>query len=149
MNKILLILFGVLFVLGCSKKNNPSPQATIVGKWAIQGDTSRLYLAGVLNSTYISVGINSPYYQFNADGTGTYKQSLPPPDFITTFTYTISNGSITLTFPPKPVPPNYSFQTINKFKIEKLTANTLIFLLDDTNTSNGGSEYKEDIYMTR
>jgi hypothetical protein len=147
MNKLLLILFGVLFVLGCSKKNNPSPQATIVGKWAIQGDTSRQYVAGALNSTYVIVGINSPYYQFNADGTGTLKQNLGPPDLIETFTYTLSNGSITLNFPVQPASPNNAFQL--SWEIEKLTANTVIFLWDDTSPGNGSSEYKEDVYLTR
>src|SRR5437879_12533933 len=101
MYKLLLLTVATSLLLGCSKKDNPNAQQTfsIIGKWSIVADTSRQYVSGVLNSTYIVVGINAPYYLFNADGSGTLKQNTSPPDQIKNFTYTVSKDTLTVNYP--------------------------------------------------
>ncbi|MDP9078456.1 MAG: hypothetical protein M3O71_13570 [Bacteroidota bacterium] len=74
--KLLFIVVAAFCFLGCSKKSNISPAiASITGKWNITADTSQT----VGYAPYIIVGINLPYFQFNADGSGTQKENISPP----------------------------------------------------------------------
>jgi hypothetical protein len=149
MDKLLLIVFAVVFLLGCSKNNNPSPKTpvTIFDKWLITGDTSRQYFNGLLNSSYITVGINSPYYQFNTDGSGILKNNISDPDQILNFTYTVTDNTINFDFPVQAAQPTYSYQA--SATIQKLTGHTMIILFDDFSPGNASYEYKEDIYLSR
>src|SRR5258708_10673196 len=149
MNKLLLIVFVVVFLLGCSKNNNPSPKTpvTIIDRWLITGDTSNQYVNGIVNSTYVLAGINSPYYQFNADVSGTVKNNISEPDQILNFTYTVSDNKITFTFPVQAAQPTYSYQA--SAIIQKLTAHTMIILFDEVEPDNTSYEFKEGIYMSR
>src|ERR1700688_3732109 len=133
MNKLLLIVFAAVFLLGCSKNNNPSPKTpvTIIDRWLITADTSNQYVNGIVNSTYVLAGINSPYYQFNADGSGTVKNNISEPDQLLNFTYTITNNTINFDFPVQAAQPIYSYQA--SATIQKLTAHTMIILFDDFN----------------
>ncbi len=73
-------------------------KASIVGD-GVNGDTSREYVGGVLASTYVVRGINSPWYQFNADGTGAMKDNIGLPDDTIHFTYHVTNDSLYLVHP--------------------------------------------------
>ena len=147
-SKCLPIFFIAIVVAFYScKKNNPAPQSVlIVGKWSVQGDTSRQYINGVVQSTYAVAGINSPYYQFNADGSGTIKDNIGTPDLVANFTYTLSNGILTIDVPQQEADP-YGSQV--KYQIIKLTSNALILLWEENSPVPGDSNYKEYIYLTK
>ncbi len=97
----LISLCGLIAIFsGCSKINSPNPvSSSIVGRWAIKGDTSREYIDGVLASTYVVRGINSPWCQFNTDGTGSMKFNIGPPDDTIHFNYSVSHDSLYFAHP--------------------------------------------------
>lgn len=144
---ILALVFALVFY-GC-KKNNPAPASQselIIGKWSIQSDTSRQYINGVVQSTYVVRGINSPYYRFNADGTGTMKYNIGTPDLNRTFTYTVPNDTLVFNVPKQPAD---IYGEVMTYKIVKLSSNALILLWEDDAPSPWESSYKEYIYATK
>ena len=88
--------------------------------WNITADTS--LTSGY--PPYVRVGINSPYWQFNADGTGTEKNNTATPDVILNFTYTVSGNVLTCNY----TPPGYSFITTGT--VLKLTLHELVVEYD-------------------
>ena len=143
-----LTLVLILAFYSC-KKNNPAPASKselIVGKWSIQADTSRQYINEVVQSTYVVHGINSPYYQYNADGTGTMKYNIGTPDLSATFTYTVSNDTVVMNVPKQP---SYPYGDKMTYQIAKLSPNAMILLWNDESPVSGASSYKEYIYLTK
>jgi hypothetical protein len=137
--KFLSIAVATFFFFSCSKKGNQSPDsASITGKWNITADTSQT--SGY--PPYIIVGINSPYMQFNANGTGTEKDNISPPDAVLNFTYTISNDTISFNYPVQPQLPYGNTPT---GIIKKLTSKNLIIEYD----LNSNLIVKELVYMDR
>jgi hypothetical protein len=137
--KFLLIAVVAFFFFSCSKKGNQSPvTASITGKWNITADTSQTF--GY--PPYIIVGINSPYMQFNADGSGTQKNNISTPDAVLNFTYTVSKDTITFNYPPQLTSPGNAPKGI----IKKLTSNNLVIEYDINSPSLINSER---VYMSR
>jgi hypothetical protein len=134
--KFLFIVVAAFCFFSCSKKGNTSPGiGAITGKWNITADTSQT--AGY--PPYIIVGINSPYIQFNADGTGTQKDNISAPDDIAYFTYKISKDTIALNY-------TQPFIATPTGIIKKLTSKNLIleFSITDPTLS-----VTERVYMSR
>ena len=135
--KLLFIAVATFVVFSCSKKNNLSPNsASITGKWNITADTSQTF--GY--PPYIIVGINSPYIQFNADGSGTEKDNISIPDAVLNFTYKISKDTIAFNYPAQASLPYGNTPTA---VIKNLTSNNLVmeYVINDL--------IKERIYMSR
>ena len=146
--KFIPILALALVLYGC-KKNNPAPASQselIIGKWSIQSDTSRQYINGVVQSVYVIRAINSPYYQFNTDGTGTMKDNIGTPDLPATFTYTVSKDTLVMNV-PKQV--SYPYADIMTWRIVKLSSNAMILLWATNSPIPGDSTYKEYMYLSR
>lgn len=135
---IIFIFLAAFLFFSCSKTNQ-SPKTTIVGKWNITGDTSQT----VGYPPYIIVGINSPYMQFNADGTGVEKDNIGPPDVILNFTYTLSNNVLTCNFPMQPGT-NTAFITTGT-----ILKSTSHYLLVQYEINNPTLTNKELIYFSR
>ena len=143
-----LTLVFVLTFYGC-KKNNPAPASKselIIGKWSIKADTSRQYINGVVQSTYVVRGINSPYYQYNANGTGVMKYNIGTPDEPANFTYTVSHDTVVMNVPKQA---SYPYADIITYKIVKLSSNAMILLWEDISVVPGDSSYKEYIYLSK
>ncbi|MGZ3778220.1 MAG: hypothetical protein ACXVI9_11885 [Mucilaginibacter sp.] len=146
-NLVLILLCGLLAIVSaCSKKGNSNPAAgSIVGRWAVKGDTSREYIAGALASTYVVMGINSPWYQFNANGTGASKFNLGLPDDTIHFTYHVSHDTLYVEHPDEVIRgKDYVAYSYNA-TIQQLTQHSLIFI-DVFGTS---PNYIEDVYLSR
>jgi hypothetical protein len=147
MARLLFIIIGTLLLFGCSKGNNPSSQTgfSITGKWYVKADTSRSYVSGLLSSTYVIVGINSPYYQFNSDGTGSAKNNISTPDAILNFTFILSDKKITFNYPQQPANGlSYAYNITGV--IEKESSNSFVILFD---SNSGVNEYKEVLYLNK
>jgi len=122
--KFLFITGACFLLISCSKKGDQAPgAASLLGKWNITADTSHTF--GY--PPYIIEGINSPYMQFNADGTGTQKNNIGTPDDVETFTYKISHDTIAFNFPVQPQLPYGNTPT---GVIKKLTSKNLIIEYD-------------------
>lgn len=142
----LIIIFGLLAILSaCAKKDSTAPKASIVGRWALAGDTSREYVGGVLASTYVVRGINSPWYQFNADGTGAMKDNIGLPDDTIHFTYSVTNDSLYLVHPDEVIRGQDYMSFSYGATIQSLTQHNLIFIDKFGYSPN----YIEDIYLSR
>lgn len=141
LNAFLFVIAAMFLFFSCSKKNNtPSPTtASIVGKWNITADTSQT----VGYPPYIIVGINSPYMQFNADGSGTQKDNIGTPDDVLNFTYTLSKDTVAFDFPVQPQNP---YVNTPVGVIKKLTTNNLIIEFDINDPT---ITVKERVYMSR
>ncbi|MEO6851392.1 MAG: hypothetical protein ABI203_00770 [Mucilaginibacter sp.] len=143
----LIMLCGLIAIISaCSKKSNPTPiSASIVGKWAVKGDTSREYTGEFLASTYVIPGINSPWYQFNADGTGSMKFNISLPDDTLHFTYRVSHDSLYFVHPNEVIRgrdyATFSYQAA----ILLLNQHNLITI----NKFGTSPNYIEDEYFTR
>jgi hypothetical protein len=138
--QFLFVAVIVCFVFSCSKKDNPNPgSASITGKWSITADTSQT--AGY--PPYIIVGLNSPYMQFNADGSGTEKENISPPDVAFNFTYKISHDTIAFNYPAQPYLPGGNTPT---GIIKELTSKNLIIEYD---LGYPTLSVKERVYMSR
>jgi hypothetical protein len=134
--KFLFVAVAAFCFFSCSKKGNISPAvASITGKWNITADTSTT--SGY--APYIIVGINSPYMQFNADGTGTQKDNISAPDDIAYFTYKLYKDTIALNY-------TQPFIATPTGIVKKLTAHSLVleFNINDPTLVN-----TERIYMSR
>lgn len=137
--KLLAIAIAAFCLISCSKKGDQSPgSASLTGKWNITADTSQT--SGY--PPYIIVGINSPYMQFNADGTGTQKNNIGTPDDVLTFTYKISHDTIAFNYPVQPQVPYGNTPT---GVIKKLTSKNLIIEYDFISDLT----VKELVYMSR
>jgi hypothetical protein len=147
MKKLFLILLcGLAILSACSKKDNSMPAtASIVGRWALTGDTSREYVSGVLASTYVVKGINSPWYQFNADGTGIMKDNIGLPDDTMHFTYHVSHDSLYVVHPDEVIRGNDYISFSYQGTIQLLTQHNLIFIDKFGYSPN----YIEDEYFSR
>ena len=130
---------GILLLAACSKKDDVQANASINGKWSITADTVKHYESGHLLTANAIVGINSPYYLFNADGTGTFKNNGGLPDDIRHFKYTVSEKSITFVT----TNPDQSIYNASGI-IKKLTANDLTILFIGNNT-----DFQEIMYLKR
>ena len=138
--KFLIITAVAFFLFSCSKRGNQSPASvSITGKWNITADTSQTF--GY--PPYIIVGINSPYTQFNADGSGTEKDNISTPDLVLNFTYKISKDTISFNYPAQPQLPSGNTPT---GIIKKLTSNNLIIEYDINDPT---LTVKERVYMSR
>ena len=96
-------------------------------------------------STYAVPGINSPWCQFNADGTGSMKFNIGMPDDTIHFTYSISHDSLYFAHPDEVIRgrdySSFSYQAV----IQLLNQHTLITVDKFGSSPN----YIEDIYYTR
>ena len=110
----LIIVVAAFCFFSCSKKNNPDP-VTLTGKWNITADTSRT----VGYSPYVIVGINSPYMQFNADGSGVQKFNIAMPDNVVNFTYTVHKDTLAFNY-------QHPYVSTPKAVIKKLTSKNLV-----------------------
>lgn len=147
MKKLLPILAVALMIITTAcKKNTANGPATIVGKWLITADTSYQIQNGKIISSYVIVGENSPYYQFNSDGTGTSKYNLVGDvDNISTFTYTYTNNTLTMNTPAQ-----HNNSANNSTGVTQVFTSTQLKIYYHTpQPPNGGSEYKEYLYLTR
>ena len=138
--KFLLITIAAFFIFSCSKKGNPGANTvSITGKWNITADTSQTF--GY--PPYIIVGINSPYTQFNADGSGSEKDNISTPDAVLNFTYKLFKDTIFFNYPVQPRLPSGNTPT---GIIKKLTASNLIIEYDINDPT---LTVKERVYMSR
>jgi len=134
--KFLFIAIAAFCLFSCSKKDNLTPSvAAITGKWNITADTSTT--SGY--APYIIVGINSPYFQFNADGTGTQKNNISAPDDLAYFTYKISKDTIAF---------NYTspYTAMPTAIIKKLTSKNLVLEYSINTPTLVNTEH---VYMSR
>ncbi|HZY40132.1 MAG TPA: hypothetical protein VFE53_25945 [Mucilaginibacter sp.] len=138
--KFLSIAAAAFFFFSCTKKSNQNPvSVTLTGKWNITADTSQTF--GY--PPYIIVGINSPYMQFNADGSGTEKDNISTPDWVLSFTYKISKDTISFNYPVQTGLPSGNTPT---GIIKELTSNNVIIEYDINDPT---LTVKERVYMSR
>ena len=146
MNRILLVaLAAVALFMGCSKKNNPSPSASIVGKWYITTDTTKQYTNNVLTVQDPESFDHTDYVQFNSNGTGVQLSG----GVSSSFTYSVKNSnSVTLNYPKQTVD-NVTIYAFSKDVTFKATSSTLYIFLEDTET-DGSTTYRltEATYFT-
>jgi hypothetical protein len=91
------------------------------------------------------VGINSPYYQFNSDGTRSAKNNISTPDAILNFTFILSDKKITFNYPQQPANGlSYAYNITGV--IEKESSNSFVILFD---SNSGVNEYKEVLYLNK
>jgi len=134
--KPLLFLLPVAAMIGCSKSNNSNPSKTssIVGKWNYSSDTVKFYNNGTLDQTLANQGLNTgDYIQFNADGSGLDVQS----GGTTTFTYTNSNGKLTMNAPAQTIGGQPEPASTEVATIKTLTSTDLFLYFDDTEVNSG------------
>jgi hypothetical protein len=134
--KPLLFLLPVAAMIGCSKSNNSSPSSatSIVGKWSYSADTVKFYNNGTLDQTDTNGGVtSSDYFQFNANGTGEQVTS----GGTTTFTYTASNGKLTLNAPAQTIGGQPEPASTEVATIKTLTSTDLFLYFDDTELNGG------------
>ena len=138
--KFLFIAAVAFFLFSCSKKGNQGPASvSLTGKWNITADTSQTF--GY--PPYIIVGINSPYTQFNADGSGTEKDNISTPDLVLNFTYKISKDTLSFNYPVQTGLPSGNTPT---GIIKELTSHNLIIEYDINDPT---LTVKERVYMSR
>jgi hypothetical protein len=92
----LLFAFVLVGMYSC-KKNNPAPapSVTIVGKWQVTKQHSKLYNNGVVvDSVNKSKFTSSDFVEYYSDGSGYYSKSTPTGPSLSEFTYTISGTAI-------------------------------------------------------
>jgi hypothetical protein len=146
MNKFLLVaLAAIALFMGCSKKNNPSPSASIVGKWYITTDTARTYTNNTLTEADPESFDHTDYVQFNSNGTGVQLSD----GVSSNFTYTVkSSNSITLNY-PKQVTGNVTIDAFSQDATFKATSSNLYIFISDTETDGGATyRYTESTYFT-
>jgi hypothetical protein len=145
MNKILLVaLVAVTLFMGCSKKNDASPSASIVGKWYITTDTTKEYTNNVLTDQDPESFNHTDYVQFNSNGTGVQLSA----GISTNITYSVKSNSVTLNYPKQTVA-NVTIDAFSKTATFKTTSSTLYIFIEDSET-DGGATYRltEATYFT-
>jgi hypothetical protein len=145
MNKILLVaLAAVTLFMGCSKKNNPSPSASLVGKWFQTTDTARIYTNNVLTEADPESFDHTDYVQFNSNGTGVQLSG----DESINFTYSVKNNAVTLNYPKQTVD-NVTIDAYSQTGTFKTTSSTLYIYFDYSETDGGATyRYTESSYFT-
>ena len=126
-NVLLLLMMAAIAITGCKKEEEQEeePKSSIVGKWFVK----KLYFVRYEGSvkkeeeTETDFG-NSDYYEFKADGTGTFSEvgDTDP------LTYTVAGDVITITDNP-----GESFS----LKIKSLAANDAVLVEESTETNQG------------
>jgi hypothetical protein len=133
MNKILLVaLVAVALFMGCSKKNDASPTASLVGKWYITTDTIKQYTNNVLSEQDPESFNHTDYVQYNSNGTGVQLSAGTS----TNFTYSVKNNILTLNYPKQTID-NVTIDAFSKTATFKTTSSTLYIFIEDSETDNG------------
>ncbi|SDS30828.1 hypothetical protein SAMN05216490_0920 [Mucilaginibacter mallensis] len=145
MNKILLVaLAAIALFMGCSKKNNPSPSASLEGKWYITTDTAKVYTNNVLTQQDPESFDHSDYVQFNSNGTGIQLSG----DASSNFTYSVKGNSVTLNYPKQTID-NTTIDAFSKTATFKATSSALYIYIEDTETDGSTTyRYTEATYFT-
>jgi len=146
-----MLVFGVSIFCSCAKKSNLSTQNAFLlpGKWLVASDTSFQYTGNTLTSTYLIVGINIPYYQFNADGTGTSKNNLGPPDDVLQFSYTVSNNIISFKYPDQIIAGHEYYANNVSARILNPTPTTVLLSFDGYANPIIGFGSKDLLYLRK
>jgi len=134
--KPLLLVLTVAAMISCSKSNNSSPssKSSIVGKWSYSTDTVKFYNNGTLDQTDTNGGVtSSDYFQFNSNGTGEQVTS----GGTTTFTYSISNGKLTMNAPAQTIGGQPEPTSTEVASVKILTSTDLFLYFDGTEVYNG------------
>ncbi|MCR8561845.1 lipocalin family protein [Mucilaginibacter sp. BJC16-A38] len=136
MKKILLIAVTALIIVGCSKKNSPTPpielKVAIVGTWTAKADTEIITKDGAAWHTYAIPGYIS--LTFKNDGTGTKVWSDGP----RTFTYTISDNKITFNFAEIDNPDGSIATAFSEsLDVKTITSTRLVMIYQDDITQDG------------
>jgi hypothetical protein len=133
MNKILLVaLVAVALFMGCSKKNDASPSASLVGKWYITTDTIKQYTNNVLSDQDPESFNHTDYVQYNSNGTGVQLSAGTS----TNFTYSVKNNILTLNYPKQTID-DVTIDAFSKTATFKTTSSTLYIFIEDSETDNG------------
>ena len=152
MNKLLTLLIASILLYGCSKTNNPSPDKTanVTGKWLYKSDTLRIYNNNVLKQTHVFSLTHSPYFQFNADGSGQAMNDESGGNATSHFSYIVANNTITFSYPSQTIGGQPQDAYTQKATIKQSTTNSLVIYFDDVSSSNGVvEEDKEIVYLTK
>ena len=136
MKKILLIAIAALIIVGCSKKNTPTPainlKVAIVGTWIAKADTEVITKDGAYWHTYPIPGYIS--LTFKSDGTGTRVWDDGPRNF----TYTIADNKITFNYQRIDNPDgSYGPAFTETLDVKTITGNGLILIYQDDVTQDG------------
>lgn len=116
LNKLFLLIFVLAFAIGCSKSSDPSPAATIVGKW--KASTIKGSVTALGQSQSINEAINATF-EFKADNTftGTGTINALDTDVVNNTSvsgkYTFSGSEVTMTY----TDPSTKKETIETYKV--------------------------------
>ena len=116
LNKLFLLIFVLAFAVGCSKSSDPSPAATIVGKW--KASTIKGSVTALGQSQSINEAINATF-EFKADNTftGTGTINALDTDVVNNTSvsgkYTFSGSEVTMTY----TDPSTKKETIETYKV--------------------------------
>lgn len=146
--KYLLLSIVVLMCLWSCKKNSvaPVPPVTIVGKWQLVKQYSRLFSNGVvIDSVRKSKFTNSDFVEYYSDGTGYYSKLTPTGPSLSEFTYTIKGSVITefISIENKGVP-----ETVTSLTANTLTVHMELLVPDPNNPTIYDTE-KDDLSYTK
>lgn len=151
MKAILFIAFISILFVGCSKKNNPSPNtnpASISGKWYVISDSTWEYQNGILQGINTANYSRTNYYQFNNDGSGlVFNFGLQSS---TDFNYVIADKTLTLNYPAQIVKGISLSSNTENYLIKLFTTNNLTITYSDTGIINGINYANNEIlYLDR
>jgi len=146
----LLLLSGLAMVIAsCSKKDSNSPSSTIVGKWSIASDTTKIYnTQGTLLETDVNTDIQpTDYVQFNSNGTGGEQEY----GFNVTFTYTATATNLHLVYKSSDVQGGTTITNpIQDVTIKHLDAHSLYTIETESDTENNVTYVtKESTHFTK
>lgn len=116
LNKLFLLIFVLAFAIGCSKSSDPSPAATIVGKW--KASTIKGSVTALGQTQSISEAINATF-EFKADNTftGTGTINALDTDVVNNTSvsgkYTFSGSEVTMTY----TDPSTKKETVETYKV--------------------------------
>ncbi|HZY39685.1 MAG TPA: hypothetical protein VFE53_23680 [Mucilaginibacter sp.] len=156
MKKYLILILIACILWGCKKAAAPTG---VPGKWKVTSDIMEKWITAP-PEIYVNVNIKeSPWYQFNNDGSGSFMRDTTGAGGITNFTYTLSRDStlsyyqpiIKITVPPQVVngvniDGFFQVLDISQVNAQVLSFNYETYTAGPNNTSQGWTEY---LSMTR
>ena len=127
MRRLFYVLMALALITACSKKETAAPPAaaTIIGKWTLVGDTTKLYTDGILAITSATAD-NGAYVQFNSNFTGVEYLPGGPNKYSDKFKYQINGGNTIVeyrvadTIQQEPFPADTLVQVIKSNTLSKL-----------------------------
>jgi hypothetical protein len=103
MKKVLFVITIATLWFGCKKSGSSNNNTSIIGKWYIQSDYTKVYLNGTATQdTTVYLPNHSAYLLFNSNGSGA---EVAVDGDATNYTYRVSDKTLTFTFPKETIAP--------------------------------------------